>query len=176
MEPLPVDVFQLQRRDPLAWTVLLSRSPELADVIVTAVTAEPLWDTSLVTPGRATVERARHMRRYVLTLAGCSDPISFIAKQTNAVEALIYQQLGDPAVRIVGVAEHDRLRVRRQPGPPELHGCVHVEHADEHQDVAGVEPAVLAAVVASVAASSTCFLWASQRAWASAYCCSQAAR
>ena len=97
MEPLPVDVFQLQRRDPMAWTVLLSRAPELADVIVTAVTAEPLWDTTLVTPGRATVERARHMRRYVLTLAGCSDPISFIAKQTNAVEALVYQQLGDPA-------------------------------------------------------------------------------
>ena len=30
MEPLPVDVFQLQRRDPVAWTVLLSRVPELA--------------------------------------------------------------------------------------------------------------------------------------------------
>lgn len=97
MEPLPVDVLQLQRRDPLAWTVLLSRSPELADVIVTAVTAEPLWDMSLVTPGRATVERVHHVRRYVLTLAGCSDPITFIAKQTNAIEALIYQQLGDPA-------------------------------------------------------------------------------
>ena len=88
MEPLPVDVLQLQRRDPLAWTVLLSRSPELADVIVTAVTAEPLWDMSLVTPGRATVERVHHVRRYVLTLAGCSDPITFIAKQTNAIEAL----------------------------------------------------------------------------------------
>lgn len=97
MEPLPVDVFQLQRRDPAAWTALLSRAPELADVIVTAVTAEPLWDTSLVTPGRATVERTRHMRRYILTLAGCSDPISFIAKQTNAAEALVYQSLGDPA-------------------------------------------------------------------------------
>ena len=97
MEPLPVDVFQLQRRDPVAWTALLSRLPELADVIVTAVTAEPLWDTALVSPGRATMERARHMRRYVLTLAGCSDPITFIAKQTNAAEALIYQTLGDPA-------------------------------------------------------------------------------
>ena len=70
MEPLPVDVFQLQRRDPVAWTVLLSRVPELADVIVTAVNAEPLWDTALVTPGRAKVERAHHMRRYILTLAG----------------------------------------------------------------------------------------------------------
>ncbi|MBK7215851.1 MAG: hypothetical protein IPH95_01975 [Candidatus Promineofilum sp.] len=97
MEPLPVDVFQLQRRDPVAWTVLLSRVPELADVIVTAVNAEPLWDTALVTPGRAKVERAHHMRRYILTLAGSSDPISFIAKQTNAAEALVYQALGDPA-------------------------------------------------------------------------------
>ena len=71
--------------------------PELADVIVTAVNAEPLWDTALVTPGRAKVERAHHMRRYILTLAGSSDPISFIAKQTNAAEALVYQALGDPA-------------------------------------------------------------------------------
>ena len=97
MEPLPVDVLQLQRRDPVAWTALLSRSPEMADVVVTAVTAEPLWDTALVSPGRARVERARHMRRYVLTLDGCSDPITFIAKQTNAVEALLYHTLGEPA-------------------------------------------------------------------------------
>ncbi len=96
MEPLPVDVFQLQRRDPAAWTALLSREPETADVIVTAVTAEPLWETSLIAPGRATAGPARRVRRYLLTLAGCSDPISFIAKQTNAAEALLYQSYGDP--------------------------------------------------------------------------------
>ena len=69
----------------------------MADVVVTAVTAEPLWDTTLVSPGRARVERAHHMRRYVLTLDGCSDPITFIAKQTNVVEALLYNALGEPA-------------------------------------------------------------------------------
>ncbi len=88
--------MQLQRRDPVAWTALLSRSSEMADVIVTAVTAEPLWDTALVSPGRARAERAHGMRRYVLTLEGCSDPITFIAKQTNAAEALLYHALGEP--------------------------------------------------------------------------------
>ena len=96
MESLPVDVMQLQRRDPVAWTALLSRSSEMADVVVTAVTAEPLWDTALVSPGRARAERAHGMRRYVLTLEGCSDPITFIAKQTNAAEALLYPALGEP--------------------------------------------------------------------------------
>ena len=96
MEPLPVDVLQLQRRDPSAWTALLSREPDTADVIVTAVTAEPLWETSLVAPGRTSASPARRVRRYILTVDGCSDPISFIAKQTNATEALLYQTLGEP--------------------------------------------------------------------------------
>lgn len=96
MEPLPVDVFQLQRRDPAAWTALLSRDPDTADVIVTAVTAEPLWDTSLIAPGRTNAGPTRRVRRFVLTLAGCSDPVTFIAKQTNAAEALLYQHYGDP--------------------------------------------------------------------------------
>lgn len=96
MEPLPVDVFQLQRRDPTAWTALLSRVPELADVIVVAVTAEPLWETGLIAPGRTTATPSRGVRRYILNLAGCSDPITFIAKQTNAAEAFLYQMYGDP--------------------------------------------------------------------------------
>lgn len=96
MEPLPVDVFQLQRRDPAAWTALLSRAPETADAIVTAVIAQPLWDTAWVAPGRPAAAPAEHIRRYVLTLAGCSDPITFIAKQTNEAEARLYQLYGDP--------------------------------------------------------------------------------
>lgn len=95
MEPLPVDIFQLQRRDPVAWSALLARTPEMGDVIVTAVVAESLPSSSLVLAGRAT-ETSGNVRRYVLTLAGCSDPISFIAKQTNAAEALIYRLYGDP--------------------------------------------------------------------------------
>ncbi len=96
MEPLPVDIFQLQRRDPAAWSALLARAPEMDDVIVTAVTAEPLCSLSLVPPGRATTGPAGNVRRYVLTLAGYSDPISFIAKQTNTAEALLYRLYGDP--------------------------------------------------------------------------------
>ncbi|HNS40160.1 MAG TPA: hypothetical protein PKJ56_07915, partial [Promineifilum sp.] len=87
MEPLPVDIFQLQRRDPAAWTALLSRLPETDDVIVTAVAAEPLHNFSFIPPGRVIADPAHNIRRYVLTLADTSDPISFIAKQTNAVEA-----------------------------------------------------------------------------------------
>lgn len=96
MEPLPVDIFQLQRRDPSAWSALLARYPETSDVIVTAVTSEPLYTSTLAIPGRATDECAHRMRRYILTLVGCSDPISFIAKQTNAAEALVYSRYGDP--------------------------------------------------------------------------------
>lgn len=96
MEPLPVDIFQLQRRDPAAWTALLSRAPETGDVIVTAVTAEQLNSLSILPPGRAACEPAHNIRRYVLTLAGASDPISFIAKQASAAEAMLYELYGRP--------------------------------------------------------------------------------
>lgn len=95
MEPLPVDILQLQRRDPSAWSALLARSPETSDVIVTAVTSEPLCATHLAIPGRA-AECAHRLRRFILTIDGCSDPISFITKQTNAAEALFYSLYGDP--------------------------------------------------------------------------------
>ena len=95
MEPLPVDILQLQRRDPSAWSALLAREPETDGVIVTAVTSEPLWSTTLTPPGKAGSGRAR-ARRFVLTLAGVSDPVSYIAKQTNATEALIYRLHGNP--------------------------------------------------------------------------------
>lgn len=95
MEPLPVDIFQLQRRDPAAWSALLGRWPETSDVIVTAVASEPLCASTLTVPGRA-AECAHRLRRFTLTVDGCSDPISFIAKQTNAAEARFYSMYGDP--------------------------------------------------------------------------------
>ena len=95
MEPLPVDIFQLQRRDPAAWSALLGRLPETSDVIVTAVASEPLCATTLTMPGRAK-ECPHRLRRFILTVDGCSDPISFIAKQTNAAEASFYNLYGDP--------------------------------------------------------------------------------
>lgn len=96
MEPLPVDIFQLRRRDPAAWTALLNGSPETDDVIVTAVTAEPLSSLSVIPPGRVASEPAHNIRRYILTLADTSDPISFIAKQTNTAEATLYELYGRP--------------------------------------------------------------------------------
>jgi len=90
MEPLPVDIFQLQRRDPAAWSALLARGA--GEAIVTAVTAEPLCRPAAAPPGRA----VGGARRYVLTLADCSDPITFIAKQTNETEAALYRRYGDP--------------------------------------------------------------------------------
>lgn len=101
MEPLPVDIFQLQRRDPMAWSALLSRAPETGDGIVTAVTAEPLCSISLIPSGRLAAGPAQKVRRYLLTLAGCSDPISFIVKQTNAAEAALYQTYGRPPATAV---------------------------------------------------------------------------
>jgi hypothetical protein len=96
MEPLPVDLFQLQRRDPVAWTDLLARYPETGDAIVTAVTSEPIHGTAFALPRRAPDGHSLSLRRYTLTLAGCSDPITFIAKQTNAAEAMLYRLYGDP--------------------------------------------------------------------------------
>lgn len=93
MDPLPVDVSQLQRRDPAAWTTLLSRTTSLRDVIVTAVTSEPLWSAFLAKGGRTSATWSRRVTRFTLTLDGCSDPVTFIGKRTNAVEALIYQDL-----------------------------------------------------------------------------------
>jgi len=96
MEPLPVDIVQLQRRDPLAWSTLLARYPETSDAVVTAVTSEPLYDPSLAVPSHLISDCSHHIRRYILTLAGTSDPITFIAKRTNAAEARFYSLYGDP--------------------------------------------------------------------------------
>lgn len=96
MEPLPVDILQLRRRDPAAWSALLARFPETSGEIVTAVTSEPLCATTLTLPALAESDSTHRLRRYVLTLAGCSDPISFIVKQTNATEAFLYNRYGDP--------------------------------------------------------------------------------
>lgn len=93
---MPVDSLQLRRRDPAAWTSLLARSPDMAGVIVIAVTAEPLYEVSLTPPGRVIYDHTTRIRRYVLTIDGCSDPISFVAKETNPAEALLYRLYGDP--------------------------------------------------------------------------------
>jgi hypothetical protein len=94
MEQSRLDVTQLQRRNPVAWTDLLRLEPELADVVVTAVTAQPLY--------KATSESLEtHVIRYLLQLDGHSDPISLIGKQTNRNEIIFYR---DAAAQVPDLA------------------------------------------------------------------------
>lgn len=83
-----VDVVQLQKRDPAAWSALLRLDMEDERVQVTAVTAEPVR-TAKIGPYR------HHVNRYILTLEGYSDPITLIGKLTNREETLFYEALSD---------------------------------------------------------------------------------
>lgn len=86
MEKSRLDVAQLQRRNPAAWTDLLHLEPELSDVVVTAVTAQPLYKTH-------TDHLETRVVRYLLDLDGCSDPVSLIGKQTNRSELIFYRDI-----------------------------------------------------------------------------------
>lgn len=77
---------QLQRRDPTAWTALLRGLLGTDDVVVTAVSAQPLQTIS-------SQAHRRRVTRYLLALADHSDPITFIGKQVTAVEANFYRHL-----------------------------------------------------------------------------------
>jgi hypothetical protein len=72
---------QLQRRDPNAWTALLREHMEVDELVVTAVSAKPI---SLHT------QSSRRMTRYFLSLAGHSDPLSFIGRYVDPVETAFY--------------------------------------------------------------------------------------
>jgi hypothetical protein len=82
-----VDVAQLQKRDPQAWTALLAGYDGLEDVVVTAVTAVPLHQEG------ASNGYSRRVVRYLVSLANTSDPIPFIAKKTGPEEAFFYRDL-----------------------------------------------------------------------------------
>lgn len=75
---------QLQRREPNAWTALLREHMEEEDLVVTAVSAKPIPPRTKDSP-RTT--------RYLLSLAGHSDPITFIGRHLGAVEAAFYKEL-----------------------------------------------------------------------------------
>jgi hypothetical protein len=74
---------QLQRREPNAWTALLREYMEVEDLVVTAVSAKP------ITPR---TKNGRRMARYILALAGHSDPVSFIGRYIDPVEAAFYRE------------------------------------------------------------------------------------
>ncbi len=95
---------QLRRRDPLAWSALLREQLGVEDVVVTAVSSKSV---------RYPSENGRVIR-YLLALAGHSDPIPFIGKRTTLNEVLFYQHL---APQLPGLAppcrfrhDHDALR------------------------------------------------------------------
>lgn len=70
-----MNIRQLQNLDPAGWTELLSQSADSEPIHVTKVDAEA-------------IDAERKQTRYWVTLAKHTDPITFIAKKTTAVEAL----------------------------------------------------------------------------------------
>ena len=78
-----LDLAQLKRRDPQAWTTLLNSHEDMKDVVVTAVSSRPLQNLPLRS-------NQHQLYRYFLTLADHSDPICLIGKHTNRLEALFY--------------------------------------------------------------------------------------
>lgn len=89
-----VSVAQLRSRAPSAWTALLRQDPTLDDVIVTAVSARPLYP-------RHAGHGQPQIVRYYLSLANHSDSITLIAKHTSRQEALFYRHLGHQLPHLV---------------------------------------------------------------------------
>jgi Phosphotransferase enzyme family len=87
MDESRVEVAQLLRRDPHAWTALLSSQPGLEDVIVTAVTGQPVLRK--LSPG----DDSPRVTRYLLVLANQSDAITLIGKETTADEVRFYRDI-----------------------------------------------------------------------------------
>ena len=85
MDESRVDVAQLLRRDPQAWTALLSSRPEMEDVVVTAVTGQPILRKLSLG------DSSPRVTRYILVLANHSDAISLIGKETSVREAAFYR-------------------------------------------------------------------------------------
>jgi hypothetical protein len=83
MDKSKLDIAQLQQRNPVAWTNLVQSAMDTDDLTVTAAQAVPL---------RGYLRNGSHhaLFRYLLTLADHSDPIAFICKRTNQVEARFY--------------------------------------------------------------------------------------
>lgn len=107
---------QLQKRDPLAWSVLLREQLGVDDVVVTAVSSKPLRYPS--SHGR--------VNRYLLALENYSDPISFIGKRTTPTEVRFYQHL---ASQVPGLAP--TCRFIHQPDATEI-GWLVLEDVPNH--------------------------------------------
>lgn len=77
-----MSVSQLIRCQPAAWTALLQQDEDLNGIAVRDVSLDPAGKK-----GRTT--------RYLLHLAGHSDPVPLVAKKTNQIEARFYNELAE---------------------------------------------------------------------------------
>lgn len=82
-----VRVNELRQKDTAAWTAMLQEEAALQDVAVSAVDVRPL--------------NGRNLTRYLLALEEYSDPVPFIGKKTNAVEARFYRDIAPTIPRLV---------------------------------------------------------------------------
>lgn len=86
MNEFGLEMVQLQKHDPKAWTALLQRVGVQEDVVVTAVTTQVLPAVRYDGPHPNII-------RYLLTLANHTDPITCIGKHTIPLEAHFYQEI-----------------------------------------------------------------------------------
>lgn len=86
MDKSTLDITQLQRRDPAAWTTLVQQALDSDSVTVTDATAVPMRTY----PGNGT---RHHVFRYLLTLAGHSDPVTFVGKRASPRETIFYHSV-----------------------------------------------------------------------------------
>ena len=102
MNESKVDVAQLQKRTPTAWTALLHHALELDDVAATAVSAQPIRTRDQQQP-------LGHVSRYLVSLANQSDPISFIAKHTGRREVSFYRHLAHQLPQLVPTCWYEHV-------------------------------------------------------------------
>jgi hypothetical protein len=86
MDKSKLDVAQLQKRDPAAWTLLLRGLLQTEDVSVKNVQVTTLRPCP---GGRCN----HHAYRYILTLKDHSDPITLQGKRTSKVETSFYANI-----------------------------------------------------------------------------------
>lgn len=94
MSSSKVDITQLQRRDPAAWTALLYHQAGVEDLVVTAVDTAVYTDSPLQDNQQRTV-------RYRLALANHSDPITLLARRTSQRELHFYHEIAPHLTHLV---------------------------------------------------------------------------
>src|SRR5690606_41751079 len=99
MDRSDVHVRDLRRLEISAWDAVLSQHSEMDGIAVTAVAEEPLPE--------------RRHTRYLLSLAGHSDPVPLWATETTPTEVAFYRDVGPSIPRLLARCWwHDEGAVR----------------------------------------------------------------